>query len=64
MLVGATGFVGRLTAHYLAEHAPAGLRIGLAGRSADRLDQVRSTLTVAAQAWPLIVVDVQDEEAA
>lgn len=64
VLVGATGFVGRLTAHYLAEHAPAGLRIGLAGRSADRLDQVRSTLPVAAQAWPLIVVDVQDEEAA
>ena len=44
VLVGATGFVGRLTARYLAEHAPAGLRIALGGRSADRLAQVRSTL--------------------
>ena len=64
MLVGATGFVGRLTARYLAEHAPAGLRIGLAGRSADRLDEVRSTLPTPAQAWPVIVVDVLDDEAA
>ena len=64
MLVGATGFVGRLTALYLAEHAPSGLRIGLAGRSADRLDQVRSSLPGPAQAWPVIVVDVQDDEAA
>ena len=64
VLVGATGFVGRLTARYLAEHAPAGLRIGLAGRSADRLDQVRSTLPGPGQSWPVIVVDVQDDAAA
>ncbi len=64
VLVGATGFVGRLTARYLAEHAPDGLRIGLAGRSVDRLDQVRSTLPEPAQTWPVIVVDVVDEPAA
>ncbi|HEU4545809.1 MAG TPA: saccharopine dehydrogenase NADP-binding domain-containing protein, partial [Microlunatus sp.] len=64
VLVGATGFVGRLTARYLAEHAPAGLRIALAGRSADRLAQVRSTLPGPGQAWPVIVVDVQDDAAA
>jgi short subunit dehydrogenase-like uncharacterized protein len=63
VLVGATGFVGRLTAHYLAEHAPAGLRIALAGRSADRLAEVRSTLPGPGQAWPVIVVDVQDDAA-
>ena len=64
VLVGATGFVGRLTARHLAEHAPAGLRIGLAGRSADKLDQVRSSLPAPGQSWPTIVVDVQDDGAA
>ncbi|MEU3099999.1 hypothetical protein ABZ690_36285, partial [Streptomyces sp. NPDC006967] len=29
---GATGFVGTLTAEYLAGHAPAGLRWAIAGR--------------------------------
>ena len=38
VLVGATGFVGRLTAQHLRDHAPAGLRIGLAGRSRAKLD--------------------------
>ena len=33
VLVGATGFVGRLTAAHLAEHAPSTVRIALAGRS-------------------------------
>ncbi|MDP9384057.1 MAG: enoyl-ACP reductase, partial [Actinomycetota bacterium] len=36
VLHGATGFVGRLTAEYLARHAPAGARIGLGGRSRER----------------------------
>ena len=60
VLVGATGFVGRLTARYLAEHAPAGLRIGLAGRSAERLERVRSTLPETALRWPLITLDTLD----
>ena len=33
VVFGATGFVGRLVASYLARHAPGGLRIGFAGRS-------------------------------
>ncbi len=33
VLFGATGFTGGLTAEYLAEHAPAGLRWALAGRN-------------------------------
>jgi short subunit dehydrogenase-like uncharacterized protein len=60
VLVGASGFVGRLTARHLAEHAPAGLRVALAGRSTERLASVRSTLFGAGQRWPLITIDVLD----
>ena len=37
VLHGATGFVGALVAAYLAEAAPAGVRIALSGRSRDKL---------------------------
>ena len=57
---GATGFVGRLTAAYLAEHAPDGARIGLSGRSADRLAAVRAELGPRAAGWPLISADASD----
>jgi short subunit dehydrogenase-like uncharacterized protein len=51
VLYGATGFVGKLTAQYLAT-AAGGARIALAGRSTDRLLAVRETLPEAAQSWP------------
>jgi len=60
VLVGATGFVGRLTAQHLAEHAPPSVRIALAGRSEARLSEVRSSLAGAAREWPLVVVDTTD----
>jgi short subunit dehydrogenase-like uncharacterized protein len=60
ILLGATGFVGRLTARYLAGHAPPGLRIGLAGRSERRLAEVQADLGAAAQAWPLLTADSTD----
>jgi short subunit dehydrogenase-like uncharacterized protein len=60
VLFGATGFVGRLVAGYLAGHAPAGLRAGLAGRSARRLAEVRAGLGPAASGWPLLAADVGD----
>jgi short subunit dehydrogenase-like uncharacterized protein len=60
VLFGATGFVGRLLAGYLAEHAPAGLRIALAGRSRTRLEQVRAGLPSAARAWPVLEADSGD----
>ena len=60
ILLGATGFVGRLTAGYLAGHAPPGLRIGLAGRSERRLAEVRDGLGTAAQAWELLATDSTD----
>ena len=57
---GATGFTGRLVAGYLAEHAPGGVRVGLAGRSEKRLADVRAQLPPAASAWPLLVADSAD----
>ncbi|WP_189982408.1 saccharopine dehydrogenase family protein [Streptomyces capoamus] len=44
VLFGATGFVGTLTARYLAEHAPDGLRWALAGRDERRLEELRASL--------------------
>jgi len=63
VLVGATGFVGRLTAAHLAEAAPTGVRIALAGRSGDRLDRLRAELPAAAHDWPLVQIDVADPAA-
>jgi short subunit dehydrogenase-like uncharacterized protein len=61
-LFGATGFTGKLVARYLAEHAPEGARIGLAGRSEEKLRSVRADLPAAAADWPLIVADKSDTE--
>jgi short subunit dehydrogenase-like uncharacterized protein len=61
VVYGATGFVGRLLAAYLADAAPAGLRIALAGRSLSRLEQVRGELPAAARGWPLVEADSTDE---
>lgn len=63
VVYGATGFVGKLLADYLARNAPADVRIGLAGRSLDKLTAVRSTLGPAAAAWPLIAADAADTAA-
>ncbi|HET8657546.1 MAG TPA: saccharopine dehydrogenase NADP-binding domain-containing protein [Micromonosporaceae bacterium] len=60
VVFGATGFVGRLVAQYLAGHAPPGVRIGLAGRSGQRLASLRAQLGGAAGSWPLLVVDAAD----
>ncbi|MCW3012315.1 MAG: enoyl-ACP reductase [Solirubrobacterales bacterium] len=63
VVFGATGFVGRLTAAYLAEHAPEGVRIALGGRSRAKLEQVRAELGPRAAAWPVVVADSSDEAA-
>ncbi|MEU6402349.1 saccharopine dehydrogenase NADP-binding domain-containing protein [Streptomyces sp. NPDC046985] len=44
VLFGATGFVGALTARYLAAHAPEGLRWAVAGRDGQRLEKLREGL--------------------
>jgi len=46
VLFGATGFTGALTAAYLASHAPAATRWALAGRSAAKLEALRTRLSV------------------
>ncbi|MCV7092054.1 saccharopine dehydrogenase family protein [Mycobacterium interjectum] len=56
VLYGATGFVGKLTAEYLAR-AGAGARIALAGRSPERLRAVRDSLGDAAQGWAVLAAD-------
>ena len=63
VLLGATGFVGRLTAAHLARSAPPGTRIGLAGRSAERLAAVRDGLGEVAASWQLLTTDVTDRAA-
>ena len=63
VLVGATGFAGRLTAEHLARYAPPTTRVALAGRSLERLAAVRAGLGGRAAAWPLVVVDVSDPAA-
>jgi short subunit dehydrogenase-like uncharacterized protein len=60
VVFGATGFVGRLVAGYLAGHAPGGVRIGLAGRSERRLAGIQAGLGGAAPAWPLLLADSAD----
>ncbi len=62
VVYGATGFVGRLIAEYLAEHAPAEVRIALAGRSRAKLEALREELPATA-AWPVIVADSSDDAA-
>jgi short subunit dehydrogenase-like uncharacterized protein len=63
VLYGATGFVGKLTAQYLAGAAPEDVRIGLAGRSQEKLERVRQELGARAADWPLIVADSGDRAA-
>ena len=60
VLLGATGFVGRLTAQHLARYAPPELRVALAGRSRERLEALRAELGGRAATWPLAVVDVAE----
>ncbi|TXS32338.1 saccharopine dehydrogenase [Streptomyces sp. ms191] len=66
VLFGATGFVGELTAEYLAEHAPAGCRWALAGRSRAKLEALRERLAAGrphCAELPLVVADSADPEA-
>lgn len=61
VLFGATGFTGKLVAEYLAQHAPMGTRIALAGRSKDKLETVRRGLPGGAREWPILLADAADD---
>ncbi|MFG2593603.1 saccharopine dehydrogenase family protein [Streptomyces sp. NPDC048438] len=66
VLFGATGFVGALTAEYLAAHAPEGCRWALAGRSRGKLEQLRERLAVRhprCADLPLLTADADDTDA-
>jgi short subunit dehydrogenase-like uncharacterized protein len=60
VLFGATGFTGCLTAEYLAAHAPPETKWALAGRSRQKLEDVRRRLGEGASEIPLIEADVGD----
>ncbi|OEU95763.1 saccharopine dehydrogenase family protein [Streptomyces oceani] len=66
VLFGATGFTGRLTARYLAEHVPPGCRWALAGRDRQKLMAVRAELAALrpeCAGLPLLDADVADPSA-
>lgn len=62
VILGATGFVGRLTAGYLAT-APNMPKVALAGRSEVKLREVREIAGTAAADWPVLIADVEDRSA-
>ncbi len=65
VVFGATGFTGELTAEYLARKAPAGTRWAIAGRSPEKLEQIRRRLTEVEPACaelPLLRADVTDAD--
>jgi short subunit dehydrogenase-like uncharacterized protein len=62
VLYGATGFVGRQTVAYFAQHAQ-GLRWALAGRSQRKLEEVRRAVGPDAGPAGIVVADAGDGEA-
>ena len=60
VVFGASGFAGRLIAATSPTHAPAEARIGLGGRSEERLAAAREELGPRAADWPLVVADSAD----
>ncbi|MCX4736086.1 trans-acting enoyl reductase family protein [Streptomyces sp. NBC_01363] len=66
VLFGATGFVGSLTAEYLAAHAPSDCRWALAGRDRAKLEHLRERLAAIdprCADLPLLHADADDEHA-
>jgi short subunit dehydrogenase-like uncharacterized protein len=63
VLFGASGFVGKLVAGYLAEHAPEGARIALAGRTRAKVELVRADLPGPGRSWPVLTADSADPAA-
>ena len=61
ILHGATGFTGRQTVAYFAQHAPAGLRWAISGRSRDRLELARAEAGPGAANAEIVVADIKDQ---
>jgi short subunit dehydrogenase-like uncharacterized protein len=65
VIFGATGFTGALTAEYLAERAPKGLRWAVAGRNRSKLEAVRERLAAvnpAAAKLAILHADVDEPD--
>ena len=62
VVYGATGFTGRLVAEYLFKNAPAGLKLGLAGRNLEKLKLIQASLGPRAVESELILVDANDAQ--
>ncbi|GAA14893.1 saccharopine dehydrogenase family protein [Gordonia alkanivorans] len=60
VLYGATGFVGRLTADYVARSAPPELRVALAGRDERSLAGIRESLGARVAGWEIARADATD----
>lgn len=64
VVFGATSFVGQILSQYLFDqYGVSKIRWAMAGRSQQKLEQVRSQLGVEAEAIPLIVADAADDDA-
>ena len=66
VIMGASGFTGRLVAEYLLGHGPQGLRWAMAGRNATKLEEVRTELATrfpAAADIPILTADSLDPAA-
>ncbi|KUN38147.1 saccharopine dehydrogenase [Streptomyces longwoodensis] len=61
VLFGATGFVGRLIARYLDDHAPEEVRWAIAGRSEEKLQRLREALPGGARVG-VLRADVADPD--
>lgn len=61
VVLGATGFTGKLVVQYLAQRAPS-IRLGLAGRSLEKLHDVRATLPGTFSEIPLLVCSGNDKQ--
>ncbi len=60
VLFGATGFTGALVAEYLARHAPADVRLALAGRNRGKLEAVKRGLPDGGVRFGLLLGDSGD----
>jgi len=63
LILGATGFTGRLIARYLVNHpqrTPPSFTIALGGRSRDKLNEVAASLGLSTGLGSIVVVDLSD----
>lgn len=64
IVFGATSFVGKILCQYLVhEHLEPNLSWAMAGRSAAKLQELKTTLGAAANLIPTLVVDAREEQA-